>query len=166
MAKTHLQGMEVNTRGAMPEVGSVAPDFKLVKNDLSEVSLSDLKGKRIVLNMFPSIDTGVCATSVRKFNKEAAELANTVVVCASQDLPFALGRFCGAEGIENAITASDFRYNCLAEGYNTLMVDGPLAGLLSRSVVVIDENGKVAYTELVSEITTEPNYEAALSVLK
>lgn len=166
MAKTHLQGMEVNTRGNMPEVGATAPSFKLVKNDLSEVSLAEFKGKRVVLNMFPSIDTGVCAMSVRKFNEKASKLSNTVVVCASQDLPFALGRFCGAEGIEDVITASDFRYNNLAENYNLLMVDGPLSGLLARSVMVIDENGKVIYTELVNEVTTEPNYDAALAVLK
>lgn len=166
MAKTHFQGKEVHTRGNMPEVGAAAPDFKLVKNDLSEISLSDFKGKRLVLNMFPSVDTGVCAMSVRRFNQEASKLDNTVVVCASQDLPFAFGRFCGAEGIEDVITASDFRYFSLAEGYNLLMVDGPLGGLLARSVIVIDENGKVIYTELVDEITTEPNYEAALAVLK
>ncbi len=166
MAKTHLQGMEVNTRGNMPEVGATAPDFKLVKNDLSETTLADFKGKRVVLNMFPSIDTGVCAMSVRKFNEKASKLSNTMVVCASQDLPFALGRFCGAEGIADVVTGSDFRYNNLAEAYNLLMVDGPLSGLLARSVVVIDENGKVIYTELVNEVTTEPNYDAALAVLK
>lgn len=166
MAKTHLQGMEVNTRGNMPEVGATAPGFKLVKNDLSETTLADFKGKRVVLNMFPSIDTGVCAMSVRKFNEKASKLSNTMVVCASQDLPFALGRFCGAEGIADVVTGSDFRYNNLAEAYNLLMVDGPLSGLLARSVVVIDENGKVIYTELVNEVTTEPNYDAALAVLK
>lgn len=158
--------LKVNTNGSLPVVGAVAPEFTLVKNDLSEVSLADLKGKNVVLNIFPSVDTGVCAASVRKFNKEAANLPNTVVLAISADLPFAAGRFCGAEGIENVITASVFRSPAFAEKYGVLMQDGPLKGLLVRSVVVVDADGKVKYTELVPEITSEPNYEAAISALK
>lgn len=147
----------------MPEVGSQAPDFTLVKSDLSEISLSDYKGKNIVLNIFPSIDTGVCAASVRRFNKDAAALNNTVVLAISADLPFAAGRFCGAEGIENVVTASVFRNPEFSKNYGLLITDGPLKGLLARAVVVINPEGKVAYTELVPEIAQEPNYEGAIN---
>lgn len=165
MAKITLKGSPTNTIGELPAKGSVAPDFTLVKLDLSETILADYKGQRVVLNIFPSIDTGVCATSVRRFNEEAAELDNTVVLCVSMDLPFALGRFCGAEGIENVVPASAFRA-AFGDHYGVLIADGPLAGLLSRAVVVIDGAGKVIYTEQVPEITQEPDYAAALAALK
>lgn len=158
--------IKVNTNGQLPAAGSVAPDFTLVKNDLSEISLKDLKGKNVVLNIFPSLDTSVCAASVRKFNKEAAGLSNTVVLAVSADLPFAAGRFCTAEGIDNVIPASVFRNPEFAKSYGVLMLDGPLKGLLVRSVVVIDADGKVVYSELVPEITIEPNYEAAIKAIK
>ncbi|MFM2291674.1 MAG: hypothetical protein RIS29_1487 [Bacteroidota bacterium] len=159
MATTKFKGTEVNTNGSLPTVGSQAPDFTLVNGSLQEIKLSDFAGKRILLNIFPSIDTGVCAASVRNFNKWAASQENVVVICVSKDLPFAQGRFCGAEGIENVTTASDFRYNSFATDYGVLLTDGPLQGLMARSVVAIDENGKVLYTELVPEIIEEPNYE-------
>ena len=165
MANVTLKGNEIHTSGSMPEVGSIAPDFKGVKSDLSELSLSDLKGKRVVLNVFPSPDTSVCAASVRRFNKEAASLNNTVVLAVSKDLPFAHGRFCTTEGIENVVSLSAFRCSCFEDKYGMLLIDGPLNGLLARGVVVIDEAGKVVYTELVPEITSEPNYEAALASL-
>lgn len=166
MAKTHFKGIEVNTNGNMPQVGETAPNFTLVKNDLSNLSLSDLKGRRVILNIFPSVDTGVCATSVRRFNQEAAKVENSVVLCISKDLPFAQGRFCGAEGIENVIMLSDFRNNDFVNAYGVLLTDGPLSGLLARSVVVVDENGKIIYTQLVNDIIEEPNYDAALAVLR
>jgi thiol peroxidase len=159
MATTKFKGNDVHTSGELPKVGSQAPDFTLVGSDLQEIKLNNFKGKRLVLNIFPSLDTGVCAMSVRKFNQWVSEKENTVVLCVSKDLPFAQKRFCGAEGLENVITASDFRFNSFAKEYGVLLLDGPLEGLMSRSVVAIDENGKVLYTELVPEITTEPNYE-------
>ena len=148
MAEITFKGMAVHTNGNLPQVGAEAPNFRGVKNDLSELSLTDLKGKRVVLNVFPSLDTPVCANSVRRFNKEAASLPNTV------------------EGIENVISLSAFRCSCFEDGYGMLMTDGPLKGLLARGVIVVDEAGKVIYEELVSEIINEPNYEAALAVLK
>lgn len=163
---TFKKDITVNTSGQLPAVGSAAPDFTLVKNDLSEVSLKDLKGKTVILNIFPSIDTGVCAASVRKFNKEAAALSNTIVLAISADLPFATGRFCTTEGIENVEPASVFRSPEFAKAYGVLMLDGPLKGLLARSVVVVDADGKVKYTELVPEITEEPNYQSALAAAK
>ena len=159
MGQVTFKGSAVNTNGNLPAVGSQAPDFKLVGAGLNEISLADFKGKRVVLNIFPSIDTGVCAASVRNFNKWASGNDNAVVICVSKDLPFAASRFCGAEGLENVITASDFRYNNFASDYGVLMTDGPLAGLMARSVVAIDENGKVVYNQLVPEIVEEPNYE-------
>ena len=159
MASVTFKGSPVTINGNLPEVGSQAPDFKLVGSGLNEINLSDYKGKKVVLNIFPSIDTGVCAASVRNFNKWASKNENTVVICVSKDLPFAQGRFCGAEGLENVITASDFRYNNFATDYGVLMLDGPLAGLMARSVVAIDENGNVAYNQLVPEIVEEPSYE-------
>ena len=159
MGQVTFKGSAVNTNGNLPAVGSQAPDFKLVGAGLNEISLADFKGKRLVLNIFPSIDTGVCAASVRSFNKWASGNDNAVVICVSKDLPFAASRFCGAEGLENVITASDFRYNNFATDYGVLMTDGPLAGLMARSVVAIDENGKVVYNQLVPEIVEEPNYE-------
>jgi len=159
MAKVTFKGSEVNTNGNLPAVGTKAPDFKLVGADLNEISLSDYQGKRVILNIFPSIDTGVCAASVRNFNKLAAANENVVVICVSKDLPFAASRFCGAEGLDKVITASDFRYNNFATDYGVLMTDGPLAGLMARSVVAIDETGKVVYNQLVSEIVEEPSYD-------
>ncbi len=164
MATVTLKGNPFNTNGNLPAAGSQAPDFKLVKTDLSEVSKADLAGKRVVLNIFPSVDTPTCATSVRTFNAEASKLDNTVVVCASQDLPFALGRFCGAEGLSNVIPASAFRSD-FASAYGVKLVDGPLTGLTARAVVVLDTDGKVLHTELVSEVAHEPNYAAALKAL-
>lgn len=166
MAKVTLGGNPVNTIGELPKVGSEAPDFKIVLGDLSEKKLSDYRGQRVVINIFPSIDTGVCAQSVRTFNKRASEATNTVVLGVSEDLPFALSRFCGAEGIERVVTASLFRCEGFAKGYGVQMVDGPLEGLQARSIVVVDEEGKVLYTELVPEIAQEPNYDAALAALK
>jgi thiol peroxidase len=159
MATVTFKGSEVKTNGSLPAVGTTAPDFKLVGAGLNEISIADFKGKRVVLNIFPSIDTGVCAASVRNFNKMAAADDNVVVICVSKDLPFAASRFCGAEGLDKVITASDFRYNNFATDYGVLMTDGPLAGLMARSVVAFDENGKVVYNQLVPEITEEPNYE-------
>lgn len=165
MATVTLHGDAINTSGQLPTIGSNAPDFTLVKNDLSTCTLNDFKGSKVVLNIFPSIDTGTCAQSVRQFNKEAAELENTNVVCISRDLPFAQARFCGAEGIENVITLSDYRDNSFGTSYGLNFVDGPLNGLHSRAVVVLDEAGKVLHTEQVSEIVDEPNYKAALEAL-
>jgi thioredoxin-dependent peroxiredoxin len=165
MAKVTLKGNPFNTNGDLPATGSKAPAFHLVKTDLSEVSNSNLAGKRIVLNIFPSVDTPTCAQSVRTFNAQASSLDNTVVVCASHDLPFALARFCGAEGLTNVIPASAFRSSFGAD-YGVKMVDGPLAGLTARAVVVLGTDGKVLHTELVSEIANEPNYDKALAALK
>ena len=165
MATITLKGNEIHTSGNLPEVGSNLKDFKLVKDDLSRVTLEEFKGKKLVLNIFPSVDTGTCAASVRKFNEKAAELDNTLVLCISRDLPFAQKRFCGAEGIENVINLSDFETGQFGKDYGLQIVDGPLAHLLSRSVIVADENGKIVHTEQVSETADEPNYEAALSSL-
>jgi len=165
MASITLKGNPINTAGELPGVGSAAPAFNALKTDLSECSLSELSGKKVVLNIFPSIDTGVCAMSTTRFNKEAGSLDNTVVLCISMDLPFALGRFCGAEGLDDVVPVSTFRNPEFGTGYGVTIIDGPLAGLLSRAVVVIDESGNVAYTEQVPEITQEPNYEAALAAL-
>ena len=165
MGQVTLRGNPVSTSGALPAVGSHAPAFALTKSDLSEVSLGDLAGKRVVLNIFPSIDTAVCATSVRRFNEVAAGLDNTVVLCVSADLPFAAGRFCGAEGISNVSTGSDFRHKEFGDAYGVRMTSGPLAGLLARSVVVIDTAGTVVHAELVPEIAQEPDYDAAIGAL-
>lgn len=163
--QTAFKGTPVNVAGAFVQVGTKAPDFRLITKGLGEYTLASAEGKSIVLNIFPSIDTGVCATSVRTFNKLAAGIPNTVVLAISRDLPFAQGRFCGAEGIENVITLSDFRNLGFAQDYGVLLEDGPLAGLLARCVVVINPAGEVVYTEMVPEITQEPNYEAALKAL-
>ncbi len=164
MATTALRGNPINTVGDLPEPGSKAPEFELVKGDLSTVTSGDLAGQRVILNIFPSIDTAVCATSVRTFNERAASLDNTAVVCVSADLPFAASRFCGAEGIENVITGSTFRDGFL-DDYGVRMTDGPLAGVAARSVVVLDGDGTVLYTELVPEIAQEPDYDAAIAAL-
>jgi thiol peroxidase len=166
MATTNFQGKPVKVLGEFIQTGKVAPDFTLVKTDLSDMSLKDLKGKNVIMNIFPSLDTAVCATSVRKFNQLAASLPNTVVLAISKDLPFAHARFCTTEGIENVIPLSDFRYSDFDEIYGLRMVDGPLAGLLARSVVVVGNDGKVKYTELVPEITQEPNYDKAIAAVK
>lgn len=161
-----FKGNAVHTQGNLPAVGAPAPGFRAVKGDLSELSLSDMHGSKVVLNIFPSLDTGVCAMSVRRFNKEAAALTNTVVLAVSMDLPFAQGRFCAAEGIDRVVPVSLFRHNDFAQGYGLLMADGPLAGLAARAVIVVDEAGVIRYEELVPELTNEPNYEAALAALK
>ncbi|MDY3547594.1 thiol peroxidase [Riemerella anatipestifer] len=165
MAELTLKGTEISSVGELPKLGETIKDFNLVASDLSEKTKNDFSGKRKVLNIFPSIDTGVCAASARKFNKEASKLENTVVINISRDLPFALGRFCAAEGLNNVETLSDFRSN-FGEEFGVTLADSPLKGLLSRAVVITDENDKVIYTEQVSEITNEPNYEAALASLK
>ena len=165
MSEITFKQTTINTAGDFPQVGQTATDFKLVTPTLSEVSLSDLKGKRVVFNIFPSVDTAVCALQLKTFNQRVAGLENTTLLTASLDLPFALGRFCGAEGIEDAITASDFRHNSL-ESYGVRMTDGPLAGLYARAVLVLDEDHQIIYSELVKEVTNEPDYDAALAVLK
>lgn len=162
MATTALRGNPVQTNSDLPSVGSKAPAFTLVKQDLSSVTLESLAGKTVVLNIFPSIDTPTCATSVRKFNEKAAGLKDVVVVCASKDLPFAAKRFCGAEGIENVITGSSFRDDSFESAYGVKLIDGPLAGVMARSVVVVGTDGVVKHVELVPEISSEPDYEAAL----
>lgn len=164
MSITHFKGSEIQTKGEFPTAGQTAPDFKLVKSDLSEVSLADLKGQRIVLNFFPSVDTGVCALQTKTFSQKLAGVENTALVFASLDLPFAFARFCAAEGVDNAITGSDFRHHSLADN-GILMSDGPLAGLYARAVLVIDESGKIIHSELVSEVTDEPDYDAAMTAL-
>lgn len=164
MATVMLKGNAFEIAGELPKVGSQAPDFKLVKTDLSEISLADFTGSRVILNIFPSVDTAVCATSIRTFNKEASELVNTKVLCVSADLPFAAARFCGAEGIDNVATGSTFRSD-FGTNYGVSFTAGPLAGLLSRSIVVIDEKGQVLYTEQVAETTQEPDYKAAIAAL-
>ncbi|KIX22438.1 thiol peroxidase [Flavobacterium sp. 316] len=165
MATVTLGGNAIHTSGELPTVGSKSPDFKLIKNDLGEASLSDFSGSKLVLNIFPSIDTGTCATSVREFNAKASQLENTKVLCISRDLPFAQKRFCGAEGLENVINLSDFNTGKFGKDFGLEITDGPLAGLHSRVVIVLDENGVVKYTEQVSEIADEPNYESALASL-
>lgn len=165
MAQITLKGNPFSTSGNLPTIGQKAATFELIKNDLSTVSLADFLGKKIILNIFPSIDTGTCATSVRTFNKKVADLNNTVVLCISRDLPFAQSRFCGTEGIENAITLSDFNTGKFGADYGLTIVDGPLKGLLSRSIVVLDEKGTVIHTEQVTETVDEPNYDAALATL-
>jgi thiol peroxidase len=165
MANITLKGNAVHTVGNLPAKGTAAPDFKLTKTDLSETQLSDYAGKRIVLNIFPSIDTSTCATSVRQFNARAQNMKNTVVLCVSMDLPFAHSRFCGAEGLKDVISASVFRSPEFGKTYGVAILDGALAGLLSRAVVIIDEHKKVIYTQQVPEITQEPDYEKALAAL-
>jgi thiol peroxidase len=164
MSTVTLKGNPFNTVGVLPSVGESAADFRLVKTDLSETTLADYKGSRLVLNIFPSVDTPTCAMSVRKFNERVSQLDNTKVLCVSADLPFAAARFCGAEGIENVATGSTFRSK-FGTDYGVEFVDGPLIGLLSRSVVVLDEEGKVIYTEQVSETADEPDYDAVIAAL-
>lgn len=164
MAETKFRGNPIHTNGDLPSAGSQAPAFTVTGSDLSDVTLADFAGKRVVLNVFPSIDTGVCAMSVRRFNELAAGLDNTAVLCISADLPFAMGRFCGAEGIENVTVGSTFRSD-FASDYGLKLTDGPLAGLCARSVFVLDAGGSVVYTELVPETGQEPDYDAAIAAL-
>ena len=165
MAKITLGGNETNTNGTLPAVGTTLNNYTFVKNDMAPVSLSDFKGKNLILNIFPSVDTSVCATSVRNFNKEAANMDDTAVLCISKDLPFALNRFCGAEGIENVTVASDFRTPQFAEDMGLKIVDGAFEGLDSRVIIVLDKKGNVIYTEQVPEVGQEPDYEAALAAI-
>ena len=165
MADITLGGNPVKTSGELPQAGVQAPDFTLVKTDLSTASLSDFKGSKLVLNIFPSVDTGTCAASVRKFNEKASNLENTKVLCISRDLPFAQKRFCGAEGLENVISLSDFKDGSFGNSYGLNIETGPLAGLHSRAVVVLDEEGKVKYSQQVNEIADEPDYDSALLAL-
>jgi thiol peroxidase len=165
MATVTIRGNAVHTTGDLPTVGTSAPDFTLTKADLTDVHLNDFAGKRIVLNIFPSVDTGVCAASVRRFNQEASQLTDTVVLCVSRDLPFALNRFCAAEGLTHVVTLSEVRDSSFGDHYGVRLSDGKMAGLLSRAVVVIGADGKVAYTQQVPEITHEPDYAAVLAVL-
>ncbi|MEO5340799.1 MAG: thiol peroxidase [Magnetococcus sp. MYC-9] len=165
MAQIAFKGTPVHTCGNLPAVGSKAPDFCLTDTSLTDLSLQSFAGKRVVLNIFPSVDTGVCAASVRRFNAEAASLSNTVILCVSLDLPFAHKRFCGAEGLEAVHSVSEMRSRGFGEAYGVRMTDGPLAGLLSRAVVVLDGSGTVLYTQQVPEIVEEPNYGEALAAL-
>ena len=166
MAQVTLKGNAVNTIGELPKVGTQAPDFLLTKTDLTDVTLKDVAGKRGVLNIFPSVDTSVCAMTVRRFNAEISKVENATVLCVSRDLPFAHARFCGAEGLDNVVSVSELRNLDFGERYGMRIVDGPLASLLARAVVILDESGKVLYTQLVPEITEEPDYNAAMAVLK
>ena len=166
MATVTFKGQDVKTSGELPAVGTKAPDFTLTKNDLTDTTLADYAAKRIVMNIFPSLDTSVCAMSVRRFNEEAAALRNTVVLCISEDLPFAQGRFCGAGEIENVTTLSAYRYRAFANNYGVRILYGPLKSLMARVVIVIDQMGRVIYTEQVPEISQEPDYEAALAMLR
>lgn len=156
------RGQEAHTSGPMVKVGQQAPDFRATNAEMKEVSLSSFKGKRVILNIFPSLDTPTCALSVRQFNARASELENTVVLCLSMDLPFAQSRFCSVEGLNNVVPLSLFRSHDFLQGYGIQLADGPLRGLMARAVIVIDENGKVCYTQLVSNISNEPDYDAAL----
>lgn len=165
MATVTLGGNPTHTNGELPKIGSKAPEFKLVDANLGEISLSSFEGQNVILNIFPSVDTSTCATSVRTFNKLASELPNTKVLCISRDLPFAQKRFCGAEGIDNVINLSDFRDASFAKDYGVLLTDGALNGLHARAIVVVDANGVVKHTELVAEIANEPNYDNALQAL-
>ena len=165
MATVTLGGNPIHTNGELPKTGSKAPDFKLVNTDLSIATQADFAGSKVVLNIFPSIDTGTCATSVRTFNAKASTLANTKVLCISRDLPFAQKRFCVAEGLENVINLSDFNTGSFGKDYGLEITDSVLAGLHSRVVIVLDENGIINYAEQVPEIADEPNYENALAAL-
>jgi thiol peroxidase len=163
MATITLKGNPIETVGELPAIGTMAPEAALTQADLNDILLADLKGSRLVLNVFPSIDTRVCAASVRAFNQQAAQLDNTKVLCISADLPFAQARFCGAEGIENLMMLSTFRHDVFGSAFGLTIKTGPLAGLLSRAIIVIDETGQIIYNEQVPEIAQEPNYSAALA---
>lgn len=166
MATITLQGNEIHTSGNLPEIGSKAADFTLVAGDLSKKTLGDFAGSKLIFNIFPSIDTGTCASSVRTFNQTASSLENTKVLCISRDLPFAQGRFCGAEGLDDVVMLSDFNSGAFGKSYGLDIIDGPLEGFNSRSIIVVDENGTIIHTEQVPETVDEPNYDAALKALK
>lgn len=166
MAQVTFKGNEVNTSGTLPKKGSAAPNFNLTATDLSTKTLKDYSGHNVILNIFPSVDTGVCAQSVREFNKKAGDIQNTKVLCVSKDLPFAFSRFCAAEGLENVESLSDFKDGNFGKSYEVTFTDGPMEGLLSRAVVVLNPKGEVIYNEQVPEITNEPDYESALQALK
>ena len=166
MANVTLGGTPVKTSGSLPEIGSQAPDFKLTATDLSTKTFSDYTNQNLVLNIFPSVDTGTCAQSIRTFNKEASSLKNTKVLCISKDLPFAMARFCGAEGLDNVESLSDYKTGTFGQTYGVDFIDGAFETLLSRCIVVINSEGEIIHTEQVSEIADEPNYDAALAVLK
>lgn len=166
METIYLNGQPCHTYGIIPDIMSKAPCYNLVTKDLKEISCLDFKGRRVVLNVFPSLDTSVCAASVRRFNKEAADMPDTTVICVSMDLPFAAARFCSAEGIDNVVVASAFRSPLFAQKFGLQIVDGPLAGLLARAVLVLDEERRLIYRDLVREITSEPDYKGALWALK
>ena len=166
MATVTLGGDTVHTSGTLPSTGSTAPDFTLTATDLSSKSLSDFKGHNLVLNIFPSVDTGTCAQSIREFNKVASNLDNTKVLCISKDLPFAMARFCGAEGLENVMSLSDYKEGSFGKTYGLNFTDGAFDTLLSRCVIVVNSDGKITHTEQVPEIADEPNYKAALDALK
>lgn len=165
MATITLGGDTIHTTGQLPQKGTKAPAFKLAKNDLTDANLKDFAGKKVVMNIFPSVDTSVCATSVRKFNKQASELENTIVLCISRDLPFAQARFCAAEGLENVLNLSDFRTGKFGDDYGLAIADGAFEGLLSRVVIVLNEEGKILYEQQVPEIGQEPDYDAVLKFL-
>jgi thiol peroxidase len=165
MAQTKLGDTTVNTNGNLPAVGNQAPEFTLTGNDLKDVKLSSFRGKFVILNIFPSIDTSTCATSVRQFNKLAATLPDTIVLCIARDLPYAMKRFCGAEGIDKVITLSDFRSDAFRNDYGVMMTEGRMQGLFARAVIVINPEGKITYEELVPTIGQEPNYDAALKAV-
>jgi thiol peroxidase len=166
MATIALKGNPIHTSGSLPAPGTKAPDFTLTRGDLADVSLSDFTGKRKLLNIVPSLDTGVCAASARRFNQEASKVPDAVILTVSCDLPFAQKRFCEAEGIEQVVPLSELRTRSFGEAYGVRIVDGPLSGLLSRAIVVLDEGDQVIYTEQVPEITQEPDYERALAALR
>lgn len=165
MTQVSFKGNPTHLLGNLPAKGSHAPDFVLTKTDLTDLSIHELRGKKVVMNIFPSVDTPVCAASVRRFNEEAAKLTNTVVLCISRDLPFALSRFCGAEGLQNVVPVSEFRTLDFGKLYGVRITDGPLAGLLARAILIINETGEVIYTQLVPDISEEPDYEDALQVI-
>ena len=166
MATVTFLNNPVHPAGELPQRGTPAPKFELVKGDLSTLTDEEVRGKRVLLNIFPSLDTNVCATSVRKFNQKAAQMKNTLVLAVSKDLPFAQSRFCATEGIDNVVAVSAFRSTKSGKEYGVELIDGPLAGLLCRAVIIIDESGKILYEQLVPEITHEPDYEAAIEALK
>lgn len=166
MATITLKGNPMQTSGDLPEVGKAAPDFTVTKTDLSDLRLKDLRGKRVILNVFPSLDTPVCSKTVRTFNEQASQLNNTSILCISADLPFAQKRFCTTENLNGVIPVSVFRNPSFAEQYGLAIISGPLLGLLARAVIVVDEKGKITYTELINEVSHEPNYQAAIQVLQ
>lgn len=165
MTQINFKGTPIQTDGDFPQVGDQAPNLKLVKTDLSEVSLADFAGKQVIFNIFPSVDTAVCALQLKTFSQKAAQRDDVVLLFASMDLPFALNRFCGTEGIDNAVTASDFRHHSLAKDYGVKMLDGPLSGLYARATLVLNADHQVVYSELVTDVVNEPDYDAAMASL-